>query len=459
MDESDLQRQVTELLEQRAAISAVLRAVASSPHQLQPIFDTLLDYAGRLCRAKLGYLILFEQNGYRLVARRGPSDPFFANGEAHVYPVPPDGLIARLIKDRAPIHIADLATDQSYVRRNPATVALVEGAGCGTCLLVPMLTEDELVGAICIFRAGVQPFTDTQIDLITDFAAPAAIALESTRRERRYRETQTALAHVNRVATMGQLTASIAHEVKQPLAAAAANGKAGLNWLTRSAPEIGEAKECVEHSLKSIDRAVQIIERIHRLVKNTLPEKQRLDVNETIEEVIELVRGKILKNGVAIRTEVADCLPRLQGDRVQLQQVILNLIVNALQAMSNVSDGTRELAVATNVVKSGDAVYVAVRDSGPGPGVENLERLFQPFYTTKPDGMGMGLSICRKIIEDHGGRLWASANVPRGAVFQFTLPASPHNALTAVANTVRVTHFPFAQRRSVMRQNRRSWSA
>ena len=263
---------------------------------------------------------------------------------------------------------------------------------------------------------------------MTTAADLSSIPLESTRRERRYRETQVAQAHANRVATMGQLTASIAHEVKQPLAAAAADAKACLNWLTRNTPEIEEAKECAECLLKQIDRAVQIIDRIHLFVKKTGPGKQRLDVNETIVEVIELIQGEILRNGVAVRTELADCLPPIQGDRVQLQQVILNLIVNALQAMSNVSDGTRELAVATNVVKSGDAVYVAVRDSGPGPGVENLERLFQPFYTTKPDGMGMGLSICRAIIEDHGGRLWASANVPCGAMFQFALPAIANTA-------------------------------
>jgi C4-dicarboxylate-specific signal transduction histidine kinase len=254
----------------------------------------------------------------------------------------------------------------------------------------------------------------------------SSIALESARRERRYRETQIALAHANRVATMGQLTASIAHEVKQPLSAAAADAKASLNWLTRNTPEIEKAKECAECSLKQIDRAVQIIERIHQFVKKTVPRKQRLDVNETIVEVIELIQGEILKNGVAVRTELADCLPPIQGDRVQLEQVILNLIVNAIQAMSHVSDGTRELVVTTGVVKSGEAVHVAVRDSGPGPIVENLERLFQPFYTTKPDGMGMGLSICRAIIEDHGGRLRASANVPLGAMFQFTLPASPY---------------------------------
>jgi C4-dicarboxylate-specific signal transduction histidine kinase len=429
MDESDLQRQVTELLEQRAAISAVLRAIASSPHELQPIFETILDYAGRLCRAKLGSLILFEQNGYRMVARRGPPDPYFTKGKAHVYPVRPEGLTARLVKDRVPIHIADLATDQSYVlRRYPGVGALVEAAGAGTCLMVPMLTENELVGAITIVRAAVQPFTETQIDLVTDFATQAAIALESTRRERRYRETQTALAHANRVATIGQLTASIAHEVKQPLAAAAIDGKANLNWLTRTTPEIEEAKQCAECLLKQIDRAVQIIERIHQLVKKTGPEKQRLDVNETIVEVIELLQGEILKNGVAVRKELADCLPPVQANRVQLQQVILNLIVNAIQAMSSVSDGTRVLAVTTGTVKSGEAVDVAVRDSGPGASVENLERLFQPFYTTKPDGMGMGLSICRAIIEDHGGHLRASVNVPCGTIFQFSLPANPNDA-------------------------------
>ena len=263
---------------------------------------------------------------------------------------------------------------------------------------------------------------------MTTVADLSSIPLESTRRERRYSETQVAQAHANRVATMGQLTASIAHEVKQPLAAPAADAKACLNWLTRNTPEIEEAKECAECLLKQIDRAVEIIDRIHQFVKKTGPGKQRLDVNETIVEVIELIQAEILRNGVAVRTELADCLPPIQGDRVQLQQVILNLIVNAIEAMRHVSDGTRELAVTTGVVKSGEAVHVAVRDSGPGPSVANLERLFQPFYTTKPDGMGMGLSICRAIIEDHGGRLWASANVPCGAMFQFALPAIANTA-------------------------------
>jgi GAF domain-containing protein len=267
MDESDLQRHVTELLEQRAAISAVLRAIASSPHELQPIFDTVLEYAGLLCRAELGSLILFEQNGYRMVARKGPPDPYFVEGEARVYPVIPDGLTSRLIKDRAPIQIADLATDPSYVRRYPGITALVEQVGARTCLLVPMLTEDELVGAIIIVRARVQPFTDTQIDLTTDFAAQAAIALESTRRERRYRETQMALAHVNRVATTGQLTASITHEVNQPIGAARNNVSAALYFLDRNPPDLQRVREALAFAVKDTDRAGAIVGRMRALCR------------------------------------------------------------------------------------------------------------------------------------------------------------------------------------------------
>lgn len=428
MDISDPHLQVTELLEQRAAISALLRAVANSPHALQPIFDTILEHANRLCRAEIGTLMLFERNGYRMVARAGLPDRYFSEGETHLYPFLADGPLARLIEVRATVHIAEWATDQTYVRRHPAVVAMVEGVGAGSALFVPMLTDDELVGAIGIIRVGVKPFADTQINLVTDFAVQAAIALESTRRERRYREMQTALAHANRIATMGQLTASIAHEVKQPLAAASISGSASLNWLTRSSPEIKKAKGCIEHFQKDVDRAARIVERIQQLARKTSPGKHRLEVNEAIVGVIELARGEILENGVTVRTDLADCLPPIQGDRVQFQQVILNLIVNSVQAMSNVNESKRELVIATGLLQQGEAVQVAVRDSGLGLSEENIERLFQPFYTTKPDGLGMGLSICREIIEDHGGRLWASQNVPRGATFEFTLPADPYDA-------------------------------
>jgi signal transduction histidine kinase len=171
-------------------------------------------------------------------------------------------------------------------------------------------------------------------------------------------------------------------------------------------------------------RAGDVVGRIRDLIKKAPPREDRLDVNRAIREVIELTRGEAFKNGVSVQTELVDGLPLIQGDRVQLQQVMLNLMINAVEAMGGVSHGSRELLIRTGKSDTG-GVCVAVRDSGPGLTPAALERLFEPFYTTKPRGLGLGLSICRSIIEAHGGRLWASANAPRGAVFQFMLPAHP----------------------------------
>ena len=272
-------------------------------------------------------------------------------------------------------------------------------------------------------RTRMQPFTDKQIELITDFAAQAAIALEITRRERQYREVQNELAHANRVLTMGQLTASIAHELRQPLGAALNDGKASLNWLTRHPPEVEEAKLCLEEVIKDVNRASDVIDRIHRLVKKDTLRMEKLDINGAILEVISLIHSEVIKNGVTVGTELAETLPRIQGDRVQLQQVILNLLINAIQAMGDLAEDKRELHISTALIES-EGVRVAVRDTGPGLRPQDLERLFVPFYTTKPHGMGMGLSICRSIIEDHGGRLCATHHEPRGAQFQFTIPAT-----------------------------------
>ena len=284
-----------------------------------------------------------------------------------------------------------------------------------------MLKDAEVIGAISIGRVRVQPFTDKEIELITDFATQAAIALETTRRERQYREVQSELAHANRVATMGQLTASIAHELKQPLAAAIIGGDTGLRWLTKHPPDIDEVRQCLECIIKDVNRATDIMSRVHGLVKKDAARTDTLDINDAILEVITLMHGELVKNRVAVQSQLATELPRIQGDRVQLQQVMLNLIINAVQAMSGLAEGARELRIGTETTEN-EGVRVAVRDSGPGLTTENLQRLFEPFYTTKPNGMGMGLSICRSIIEAHGGRLWASPNLPHGTTFQFTVP-------------------------------------
>jgi PAS domain S-box-containing protein len=235
------------------------------------------------------------------------------------------------------------------------------------------------------------------------------------------REAQMQLAHVNRVTTMGQLAASIAHEVNQPLAAAVTNAHAALRWLGAQPPDLEEGRQALGYIIKDGHRASEVIDRIRALIKKAPARNDRLDINEIVLEVIALTRSEVLSNGVSLQTQLANGLPLVHGDRIQLQQVILNLVVNAIEATSSTSEGVRELLISTGKDAS-DAVFVAVRDSGPGLDPEGLGRLFDAFYTTKPGGMGMGLSICRSIIEAHGGRIWASANVPQGAVFQFTLP-------------------------------------
>jgi signal transduction histidine kinase len=220
---------------------------------------------------------------------------------------------------------------------------------------------------------------------------------------------------------MGQLTASIAHEVRQPITATVINAETGRLWLDRQPSDLEEARRAFDRIVREGKRASDVIDRIRALIKKAPPRNDRLEINGAIREVIELTRGETVKNGVSVRTDLADGLPPIKGDRVQLQQVVLNLVINAVEAMSGVGQEGRALLISTGKVEAGE-VLVAVRDSGPGLDPNTVDRLFEAFYTSKPGGMGMGLAICRSIIETHGGRLWASTNEPRGALFQFTLP-------------------------------------
>jgi PAS domain S-box-containing protein len=240
------------------------------------------------------------------------------------------------------------------------------------------------------------------------------------RSELQYREAQTELAHANRVVTMGHLTASIAHEVSQPIAAMLTNAGTAERWLARQPPNLEKAKQLIGSIITDGKRAGDIISGIRDLVKKAPSRMGDLAINEMILEIIGLTRGDLWKNRVVVRTELAENLPLIQGDRVQLQQVILNLIVNAIEAMSQAEDGPRDMLISAKS-ESGN-VLVTVRDSGPGLPQAGIERVFEAFYTTKPTGLGMGLSICRSIVETHGGRLWATPNEPRGAVFSMMLP-------------------------------------
>jgi signal transduction histidine kinase len=227
-------------------------------------------------------------------------------------------------------------------------------------------------------------------------------------------------AHMNRVSMMGELAASLSHEIAQPIASARNNARAAQNFLKMQPPDLGEIREALSCVVADADRSGEIIDRIREQMKKAPPRKERFDLNAAINEVIVLAQSVTLRNGVSVQTRFADGLLPVPGDRVQLQQVLLNLILNAAEAMSSVEEGARELLISTEQNQAG--VLVAVRDSGLGIDPAYLDRVFDAFYTTKSSGTGMGLSICRSIIHAHGGKLWVEANEPRGAAFQFTLP-------------------------------------
>jgi C4-dicarboxylate-specific signal transduction histidine kinase len=235
------------------------------------------------------------------------------------------------------------------------------------------------------------------------------------------REAQAELAHINRVTTIGQLAASIAHEVNQPIAAVITNAHAALRFLDAEPPDLEEGRQALTDIIKDGNRAGDVIDRIRALIKKVPPQKDGLEINKVILEVISLTHAEVVKNGVSLQTQLANDLPVVRGDRIQLQQVMLNLIINAVEAMSEVTEKSRVLLISTGRDEP-NGVLVAVQDSGPGMDPKCFDRLFDAFYTTKPRGLGMGLSICRSIVEAHGGRVWASRTAGRGATVQFALP-------------------------------------
>jgi PAS domain S-box-containing protein len=246
---------------------------------------------------------------------------------------------------------------------------------------------------------------------------------DRTRALARLDQMQSDFAHVNRLSVMGELTASLSHEITQPIAAARNNARAAMHFLDRNPPDLGEIREALASIVGDADRAGDIIDRIRDQIKKTPPRKCHFDLNEAIDEVIGLARSAITSNGILVRTGLTAALAPVQGDRVQLQQVMLNLILNAVEAMSTVEVGQRELLISTEQTQTG-GVLVSVRDSGPGIDPDHLDRVFQAFYTTKSGGVGMGLSISRSIIDGHGGRLWADMNASGGAVLRFSLPGA-----------------------------------
>jgi PAS domain S-box-containing protein len=325
-------------------------------------------------------------------------------------------------KERRGIHYI-FPEDRQFVNEILWPTVLEKGSWSGELRFRHFKTGDPIPILYSCFRID-DPETGQPVNVgnvCRDITERKRAEAEARENDRRYHEMQMELAHANRVATVGQLTASIAHEVIQPIAATVTNAETALRWLRLGSSHLEEVQQALSSIVHDGVRAAEVINRIRALLKKAPPRKDRLEINEVILEIIELARGEAVKYGVSVLTELADPSPFVEADRVQLQQVLLNLIVNALEAMGAANRGPKKLLISTEKVESG-GVLIAVQDSGPGLEPVMLERVFESFYTTKPTGLGLGLSICRSIIEAHGGRLWASMNQQRGATFQFTLP-------------------------------------
>jgi PAS domain S-box-containing protein len=339
---------------------------------------------------------------------------------------------------REPAYFSDFGRDANLPR---TPMAAAEGLRAA-CAFPILLGGGEVLGVIELFSRETRPPDADLLNMMVTIDSQVGQFIERKRAEEALQQAQAELLHLTRVTTLGELTASIAHEVNQPLAGILTNANAGLRWLAGETPNLTEARDAIRRIVRDGNRASDVITRMRALFKKAPAAKEPVDINEIVQEVLAVTQNQLQRNRVSLRTEFAQDLPMVLGDKIQLQQVILNLVINAIEAMHEVSEGSRRLWVSSqksvgisdetesNTV-IGNAltetqpasVLVAVRDSGPGLDSTQLQRVFETYYTTKSQGMGLGLAISRSIIEAHGGRLWAKTNTPRGALFEFTLPA------------------------------------
>jgi PAS domain S-box-containing protein len=325
------------------------------------------------------------------------------------------GLPGRVWSSHEPAYIPDVVHDANFPR-----AAIAAREGLHAAFAFPILLGGEVLGVIEFFSHEIRQPDQELLNMMATLGSQMGQFIERKRAEDALHHAQAELAHVTRVATLGEMTASIAHEINQPLAAVIANANASLRWLAAATPNLDEARDAVSRIIRDGKRAGDVIARIRALVQKTDTGKVRLDINQTVQEVVILMQNEVVRKGVVLQMDLAADVPPVSGDRIQLQQVILNLVMNGIEAMDTVTDRPREMLIRSSQHES-DQLLVAVQDSGIGIDRANLGKIFDAFYTTKPQGMGMGLAISRSIVENHGGRLWAASNDGPGATFQFTL--------------------------------------
>jgi predicted ATPase/signal transduction histidine kinase len=407
-----------------ATVIKVSQAV-SGEIVLEKLLDTLMRTALEQAGAERGLLLLPRGDELRLAAEATTSGDTVIvrlTEQSMAAAALPASIVQYVIRTQDSVLLDDAAAPNAF-----AADASLGAQHARSILCVPLLNQAKLTGVLYLENTLTpHVFTPTRSAVLTLLASQAAISLENARlyaerqrAEEAVRQTQAELAHVARLTTLGELTASIAHEINQPLGAMVNSAHACVRWL--AAQNLERARQSAVRIVADGQRAADTITRIRALAGNAPSHQDWLDLNATIRDVLALARSEVHRHGVVVETQLAADVPRIRGDRIQLQQVLLNLIMNAIEAMNGVGDGPRVLVVRSDP-DAAPGVLVAVCDSGPGLDPQRLDRLFEAFYTTKPQGLGLGLAISRRIIEAHGGRLWATANVPRGAVMQFTVP-------------------------------------
>jgi len=401
--------------------SRILEMIARDA-PLEEILENLVrvveaQFAGLLCS-----ILLLEEDGQHVRHRAAPSLPkAYSKAIDGLCIGPKAGSCGTAMYRREPVVVTDILQDPLWEPYR----AVAEPYGLRACWSTPILAHSgQALGSFAMYyREPRSPSpAETQALEMATHLAGIAIERKLAREEReRLRQAQAELAHINRAATMGELTASLAHEIKQPIAAAVTDAKTCLRWLGRDQPDLVEAREAASRIIKDVIRASDIISRIGLLFKKGAAERELVDVNEVIQEMITLLRSEASRCSISIHVDLASDLPKIMADRVQLQQVFMNLMLNGIEAMKDM-DSAGELTIKSQ--KSDDRqLLISVGDTGVGLKPEQAEKMFNAFFSTKPQGTGMGLTVSRSIIESHGGRLWATAHSGRGATFQFTLPS------------------------------------
>jgi two-component system NtrC family sensor kinase len=422
---AQLLHELRQTLQEQSAAADVLKIISRSEFDLQAVLDTVVELAARLCDADLA-AVYSNPAYFRAVATYG----FPANQRevaSNVVFEPSKGtVLGRATLEAKPVQVADVLADPEYALHEAQ-----HRIGYRTVLCVPLFREGLPIGVIALMRLTVRPFTDKQIELVQNFADHAVIAIENTRLIAELRQRTEELGHSladlqrernQKLMNLEAMAASIAHEVRQPLSAIATNGNAALRFLGRTPPDHKEVRSSLSKIISDSHRASQVFDNIRALFGKVDEGHELIDMNEIVLEVLHTLRGELKDRVFTVRTELTPQQPLVAGHRGQLQEVLLNLVRNAIEAMDAIKDGRRVLQVKTEHHDDPGKIVVAVEDSGPGIDPEKLEGIFDAFVSTKPQGMGLGLAICRMIIDRHDGKLSAWSGKRRGAVFQFVLP-------------------------------------